>query len=85
MPLSLFYLSLSSLIQNNLNHYLNFLPKVVRENIPTCHLQHLLPWGKNITTKIVSATDLFPRPSLIGEQYSHFTYLLLHSFRKNGT
>ena len=46
MPLSLFYLSLSSLIQNNLNHYLNFLPKVVRENIPTCHLQHLLPWGK---------------------------------------
>jgi hypothetical protein len=46
MPISLLHLSLSSLLQHDMNCYTNLLPKVVCENLPKCYLQHLLPWGR---------------------------------------
>jgi hypothetical protein len=48
-PLSLFHLSLSSIVQHNLNHTLNtknnILPKTICEQSPNCHQYHLLPFG----------------------------------------
>jgi len=57
-PLSLFHLSISSVIQNNLNQNV-FLSKIILENTPKCHLQHLLPWGRKYYNKNCSGNGPF--------------------------
>lgn len=58
-PLSLYHLSLSSIVQNNLHTALKKNISHIYEKLPSCHRQHLLPFGRKYFNPICTGNGTY--------------------------